>query len=107
RAATAFGAAAGADPGRHTPSLLQWLVDLVPANPVRAAADGAMLPLIVFAVLFGMALLSVAPEHREPVVRFFRGVADAMLRLVRWILVLAPLGGFALTVPLGARLGMV
>lgn len=88
------------------PALSQWLIDLVPANPIRAAADGAMLPLIVFAVAFGLALLSVVPEHRDPVVRFFRGVADAMLRLVRWVLVLAPLGVFALTLPLVARLGL-
>ena len=105
RATSAFGATAEA--ARRAPSLLQWIVDLVPANPVRAASDGAMLPLIVFAVAFGLALLSVAAEHRDPVVRFFRGVADAMLRLVRWILVLAPLGVFALTLPLVARLGLV
>src|SRR4029079_6481982 len=54
--------------------LARWLTDLIPPNPVRAAADGAMLPLIVFAVFFGLALLSIDAEHREPVVRFFRGV---------------------------------
>ena len=104
RAAAAIGSGGGTGRG---PSFTQWLTDLVPANPIRAAADGAMLPLIVFAVAFGVALLSVVPEHRDPVVRFFRGVADAMLRLVRWILILAPLGVFALTVPLVARLGVV
>lgn len=105
RAASAFGATA--DAARHSPSLVQWIVDIVPANPVRAAADGAMLPLIVFAVVFGLALLSVAAEHRDPVVAFFRGVGDAMLRIVRWILLLAPLGVFALTLPLVARVGLV
>ena len=103
RATTAF--AGGADPSAA--SLTRWLTDLVPANPIRAAADGAMLPLIVFAVLFGFALLSVDVAQRDPVVRFFRGIADAMLRLVRWILVLAPLGVFALSLPLVARLGAV
>jgi Na+/H+-dicarboxylate symporter len=107
RATTAFGPRSAADAARSAPGFLQWLVDLVPANPVRAAADGAMLPLIIFAVAFGMALLSVAAEHREPVLRFFRGVAEAMLRLVRWVLALAPLGVFALTLPLVARLGVV
>ena len=106
RAASAFGTSA-ADAAHRSPTMLQWIVDLVPANPIRAAADGAMLPLIVFAVAFGMALLSTPSEYRDPVVRFFRGVADAMLRLVRWILVLAPLGVFALTLPLVARLGVV
>jgi len=106
-AADAVAAPAATDTARRSPAALQWLVDLVPANPVRAAADGAMLPLVVFAVAFGIALLSMAPEYRDPVVRFFRGVAEAMLRLVRWVLVLAPLGVFALTLPLVARLGVV
>ena len=70
RAASAFGASASAEALHRAPGLLQWLVDLVPANPVRAAADGAMLPLIIFAVAFGLSLLTVAPVNREPVVRF-------------------------------------
>jgi Na+/H+-dicarboxylate symporter len=98
-------AALGADPSRRMPSVAQWIVDLVPANPIRAAADGAMLPLVVFAVAFGLALLSLSPEQRDPVVRVFRGIGDAMLRLVRWLLVFAPIGVFALTFPLIARLG--
>ena len=103
RAAGTLASGANQTPG----GLARWLTDLIPPNPVRAAADGAMLPLIVFAIFFGLALLSIDAEHREPVVRFFRGVGEAMLRLVRWVLVLAPLGVFALTLPLVARLGAV
>jgi Na+/H+-dicarboxylate symporter len=103
RAAGTLTSGANQAPG----GLARWLTDLIPPNPVRAAADGAMLPLIVFAVFFGLALLSIDAEHREPVVRFFRGVGEAMLRLVRWVLVLAPLGVFALSLPLVARLGAV
>src|SRR4029079_12075418 len=84
----------------------QWVVDLIPVNPIRAAADGAMLPLIVFAIGFGLALLSLADERRTPVVAFFRGVSDAMLRLVQWVLAFAPIGVFALALPLVARLGV-
>ena len=43
----------------------QWLVSLVPSNPFRAAADGAMLPLIVFAMMLGLALIAV-PEAARP-----------------------------------------
>jgi len=84
----------------------QWLVSLVPSNPVGAAVDGAMLPLIVFAMLFGLALVSLPETTRSSVVTLFRGIADAMLVLVRWMLVVAPIGVFALTVPLVARLGL-
>jgi len=106
RAALAVAAGGTVENARRAPGLAQWLVDLVPPNPVRAAADGAMLPLVVFAVAFGLALLSLTETQRDAVVRFFRGVAQAMLQLVRWILVLAPIGVFALTLPLVARLGM-
>lgn len=83
-----------------------WVTSLVPPNPVKAAADGDMLPLVIFAVALGLALLALERERRMPVVAFFRGLADAMLVLVRWILVAAPIGVFALALPLVARLGL-
>jgi Na+/H+-dicarboxylate symporter len=91
---------------RGLPTLAQWITDLVPVNPIRAAADGAMLPLIVFSVAFGVALTRVEALRREAVVRFFQGVADAMLTLVRWVLELAPIGVFALALPLASRVGI-
>lgn len=91
---------------KEVPSIAQWLVSLVPANPVRAAADGSMLALIVFTLAFAIALLKVPEPRRAPVVGFFQGMFDAMLVLVRWVLDLAPIGVFALALPLAARLGM-
>jgi proton glutamate symport protein len=91
---------------RRLPTFAQWLIDLVPANPIRSAAEGAMLPLIIFSLLLGVALLQLDVERRRPVTTFFAGLADAMLVLVRWILLLAPIGVFALAVPLAARMGL-
>jgi Na+/H+-dicarboxylate symporter len=88
------------------PDFREWLVALVPTNPIQAAADGAVLPLIVFAILFGVAVSRVGDEQRQAVHGFFRAVFDAMLRLVRWILELAPWGVFALALPLATRLGL-
>jgi len=88
------------------PSISQWFVDLVPQNVVKAAADGAMLPVILFSVLFGFALARVADDRRDAVLRAVQGIADAMQRLVGWILDLAPIGVFALAVPLASRLGL-
>ena len=87
------------------PPFRDWLVDLVPSNPLRAAADGAMLPLIVFTVLFGFALTRIAAEGRDAIVRFFQAIRDAMFVLVEWILAIAPIGVFALVLPLAARMG--
>jgi len=83
-----------------------WLVSLVPSNAIAAAADGAMLPLIVFALALGLALGAVEANARNEVVLFFRAITESMLTLVRWLLVVAPLGVFALALPLVARLGL-
>ena len=89
-----------------TPAIAQWFIDLVSPNVVKAAADGSMLPVIVFAVLFGVALAGVSAERRDAVLRVTQGVADAMQRLVSGILELAPFGVFALAVPLASKLGL-
>ena len=106
RAAAATTAAQADDGVRAIPTPSEWVVGLVPANPIRAAADGAMLPLIVFAVAFGLAAGRLTGEPRRAVIGFAGGVAQAALLLVRWILLLAPIGVFALALPLAARLGI-
>ena len=87
------------------PGFSSWLIGLVPANPIKAAADGAMLPMIVFAVVFGVALSRLAPAVRVPTAALFRAFADAMLILVKWVLALAPLGVFVLAMGLALHLG--
>ena len=87
------------------PTFAQWLTDLVPTNPIRAAADGAVLPLVVFSVLFGLASTGIAADLREALVRFFRAVSESMLTIIRWLIVIAPVGVFALILPLAARMG--
>ena len=89
-----------------TPTLATWFVDLVPQNVITAAADGAMLPVILFAVMFGLALARVSDAKRDAVLRVVEGIAETMQRLVVWILALAPIGVFALAVPLASRLGL-
>jgi Na+/H+-dicarboxylate symporter len=89
----------------ETIGVTSWLHDLVPENPVQAAADGSMLSLIAFALLLGLAIRRAGDEPRQAVLGFFQGLAEAMFVLVRWVLVPAPIGVFALTVPLGANMG--
>ena len=92
-------------PRPELPSFASWLVSLVPVNPIKAAADGTMLPLVVFTLMFGLALGRVPEVTRAPVVGFFRGVADATMVLVQWVLAVTPIGVFALAIALAARLG--
>ncbi len=74
---------------------------LVDPNIVSAAAETRILPLIVFAVFFAAAL-STLGETGRPVLRFFDGVNEAMMRMVVWLMYLAPVGIFALV---ASRLG--
>jgi Na+/H+-dicarboxylate symporter len=88
------------------PPFREWIVGLVPSNPVAAAADGAMLPLIVFTVVFALAITRLATRHRSTLVGFFEAVSKAMLVIVEWLLLAAPVGVFFLVLPLAARAGV-
>jgi len=82
-----------------------WLVSLLPANPIAAAAGGAMMPLILFTLLLALAIARSPEASRQTLTRFFRALSDAMLVLVRWIILVAPLGVFALVLPLAVHAG--
>jgi Na+/H+-dicarboxylate symporter len=92
-------------PATVPPTFATWFTSLVPANVVKAASDGAMLPLIVFALVFGLALGRVDAAYRSALVAFFRAIAGAMLAIVHWVLLLAPVGAFALAVTVATHLG--
>lgn len=86
-------------------SFLDWALSLVPTNPIKAAADGALLPLVVFSLAYGLALTVTSTAVREAQVRFLQGVADTLIVLIRAVLWAAPVGVFALSYVLGARVG--
>ena len=106
RAASGKSAGAAVVGAMMLPGVGQWFVELVPANPVKAAADGAMLPLILFSLVFGAALSRVEADRRANFLRVIGGVQDASLVLVRAIIALAPIGVFALGVSVAAKLGV-
>jgi Na+/H+-dicarboxylate symporter len=88
------------------PTVGAWLTSLIPTNPIGAAASGAGVPLIVFTLLFALAIAQSPDRTRTTLVGFFQAVADAMLVLVRWVVLLAPIGVFALVLPLAAHGGL-
>ncbi|HEY2848648.1 MAG TPA: dicarboxylate/amino acid:cation symporter [Gemmatimonadaceae bacterium] len=105
-AGAAQSAGAAVASAKTLPGAAQWIVDLMPANPVKAAADGAILPLIVFSLLLGAALSRVPPERRSVFLNVVTGVQDATIVLVRWVIALAPVGVFALGVAVASKLGL-
>ena len=102
RASAADNAAAPAE----LPTVRGFVVGLVPVNPVEAAAEGAMLPLIVFTLIFAAAVTRL-PRARGAAVRdLFGAISDAMLVVVTWVLWATPIGVFALAADMGAELGL-
>ena len=106
RATATTAAASTVTAVERMPSLAQRLIETVPANPVRAAADGAMLPLVVFTLVLALGIVRLAVPVRDVVVGFFTGVTDAMLVVVGWVLAVAPVGVFALALSVAARAGI-
>ena len=90
---------------QEAPGLVEVLLNLIPRNPVQAAANGDMLPLILFAVLFGAALSLIERERRDTVLNLFHGVNDISMILVDWIMRLAPYAVFALLAGVVAQFG--
>ena len=97
--------AAGQIAGGQRQTLSEWIVSLLPSNPIAAAATGNMVPLILFTLLFALAVASSGARTRDTLVGFFQAVSDAILMLVRWVIMLAPIGIFALLLPLTAHAG--
>ena len=87
-----------------TPTFSEWLVTLAPPNPVAAAATGAIVPFIIFTLLLGLAIAHTE-SARDRLVSVFVAFRDAMLTLVRWVIAAAPIGVFALLLPLAAKSG--
>lgn len=87
------------------PGLADFLRSIVPANPIAAAAEDAMLPLIFFVTLFAIATTRLEPAARERITGFFGAVEQAMLVLIGWILRIAPIGIFALAIGVGMKAG--
>jgi len=86
-----------------TPSIKDIILGLITTNPFAALAQGQVLPTIVFAILLGVALAFLkeakiprVSEASRTVLGVFDGLAEAMYKLVRWVLEIAPYGVFAL-----------
>ncbi|MGH7619307.1 MAG: dicarboxylate/amino acid:cation symporter, partial [Gemmatimonadaceae bacterium] len=106
RAAATASASGTATQVTQLPGFAAWLTGLVPPNIIKAAADGAMLPLILFTLLFALAAREIEPHLREGLVDFFGSVAGAMTLIVSWIIAVAPIGVFALVVAAASRVGV-
>lgn len=91
---------------KEAPSVKDTLINIFPANPIQAMAEGKMLQVIVFALLLGLAL-SRAGEAGARIAEFFTDLNQVMMKLITMVIQLTPYGVFCLMVKLGASVGWV
>jgi proton glutamate symport protein len=76
---------------------LQPLIEIVPENIVKAAADNSsMLQVVFFAIIVGIALLQISKEKAKNFINFFDAFNDVIIKIVEYIMMIAPYGVFAL-----------
>src|SRR5512143_2347232 len=100
--ASALGAARTIPP---SPPFAEFVRSFVPANPIKAASDGSMGSMVVFALVFGFAATRLAEHRRDALYRFFDAVQAAMMKIVEWVLWAGPVGVFFLALGVGAKTG--
>jgi proton glutamate symport protein len=89
----------------EAPRVIDTLLNIIPRNPIQAAANLELLPLIFFTIIFAAAVSVIAPKRREAVITFFEGVNDASMVVIDWVMKLAPYAVFALIAAVVADFG--
>lgn len=90
---------------KEASSFSETFLNIIPKNPVKSMADGNVLQIIVFAILFGMAL-NLSGKPGEPVIKVIDGIAEAMYKLTAMVMELAPYGVFALMAYIAQKYGL-
>jgi Na+/H+-dicarboxylate symporter len=92
--------------GSAAAGFAERIATIIPANAIAAAAQSAMLPLVVFALFFGFALTRVEARRRAQAIDLFQTLSDAMIIIVKWVLWAGPLGVFALAFNVCVKAGV-
>ena len=106
RLLASYGEQAGARvAGAADVSFIDALLNLVPTNPFEALAAGNMLQIVSFALIVGVALSLIAAEKAQPVIRFFDGFTEVLIKIVDIVMRIAPYAVFALIAAVTADFG--
>ena len=87
-------------------SIPDKLLGLVPGNPLNAMVKGEMLQVVIFSIVFGIALVSMAPAQSRPMLDLLGSLQDVCMTVVRWTMLLAPFAVFGLMAQLATKIGI-
>ncbi|MCP3999687.1 MAG: dicarboxylate/amino acid:cation symporter [Gammaproteobacteria bacterium] len=85
--------------------LVNVVLRAVPPNIIAAAAEGQMLGIIFFCLLFGYFMTRLEHDYAQPLLRFWTGVFHVMMHITEWVMLFAPIGVFGLVARVVARTG--
>ncbi|MDH5407074.1 MAG: dicarboxylate/amino acid:cation symporter [Gammaproteobacteria bacterium] len=92
--------------GRGTGDIAGVFLSMVPTNVVAAAANGQMLGLIFFSILFGYFMTRINEAYAEAQYNFWQGLFEVMMKITEWVMKFAPIGVFALVAKVVAGTGL-
>jgi len=87
------------------PATQSWWLSIIPRNIFAAATRGDIFPLLLCAIVFGIAVAKLPDDQRLPLSRAFSATSHALMIVVRWLLVVTPFGVFALSFLIALRTG--
>jgi len=99
-------ASSRADAAADAPSFVENLLSIIPGNPVESVAQGEMLQIIFFALIFGVALTLLDRNKGTPVINFFDRVQQAMVMIIHMVMAVAPFGVMALIAEVIGQTGL-
>ncbi|MBT6043276.1 MAG: dicarboxylate/amino acid:cation symporter [Gammaproteobacteria bacterium] len=91
--------------GRGGSDLVQIFLRMIPVNVVAAAAEGQMLGLIFFSLVFGYFMTQIPSKQSEVLLTFWRGISEIMMKITMWVMTFAPYGVFGLVAETVAATG--
>ncbi len=93
-------------PDKASPTWKDHILDIFPDNIAKAVAEGQVLPIVVFSVIFGIALAMLSEEKKRPMLQFTESLAETMFKFTNIIMLFAPFGVGAAIAHATAELGV-
>jgi Na+/H+-dicarboxylate symporter len=93
------------DFGSDRPNLPSLLLGLLPDNPAKAMVEYSMLQIVIASIITGIALLSLPDSRSKPIIDLLQAALDVAMRIVFWVMKLAPMAVFGFLAHLAVQMG--